>query len=76
VDAIIEEARLESTGGPAHGEWAVGVGGSIYTEGVITPAGTFGNFAYNWVQNPATTNDWQITDITLNTLDIGVESLA
>jgi hypothetical protein len=77
VDAIVEEARLEiDNTGPQHGEWVVQFGTSIVVAGNIAPTTTFSNFSHTWSENPVTTVDWLLTDITSNTLDIGVESLA
>ena len=76
VDAVIQEARMEvDTTGPQHAEWVVEFNGTLSAEGSATLENTFGNFSYTWSQNPITSADWAITDITANTLDLGVESL-
>lgn len=77
VDAVIQEARLLiDTTGPQHGAWAVNVNSTAESTGTISPGLTFDNFSYTWAENPTTSVDWAISDITANPISFGVESEA
>lgn len=77
VDAVVQEARLEvGVTGPQHAEFTAVVGGTIAAAGTVAPTTSFTNFTYTWAQNPITVSDWALTDITIGTFNLGVESLA
>ena len=77
VDAVIQEARLAAGDiGPQHVAWVVQLNGTVEVGSTIAPSTALENFAYTWSENPITGLDWELTDMTVNTLDLGVESLA
>ena len=76
VLAVAQSARaLVGTSGPQHFEWAVRTGGSDYTTGSVAPSTSFGNFPNQlWAANPATSANWQFSDLTAAGFNLGIES--
>ncbi len=78
VRAIVQEARVEvNLTSPQHFDWAVRVSATDNLAGTSNApiVGSFSNFHYQWNQNPHTSADWVIGEITTG-FNLGIKSLA
>ncbi len=77
VRTIFQEARVQvGVTGPQHFDWVVRTASTDFTAGTSNaPITSFGNFNYQWTQNPNTSTDWLIGDIASG-FNLGIKSLA